>query len=150
MTAINFYHLTISTLSEALPKLLEKVLEANSRALVITDTDERAEEISKFLWTYHPQSFLPHGTKKDGRPLDQPIWISPNPTNENKANILVLTSDMGVSDLSSYQRCLDIFDGNNSESVALARVRWKTYKDQGHTPIYWQQDDSGKWQQTGI
>ncbi len=150
MTAINFYHLTINTLSEALPKLLEKVLENKLRALVVTDSEERSEEISKGLWTYHPQSFLPHGTKKDGRASEQPIWISAEPINENKADVLILTNDVSAPDVSSYQRVLDIFDGNNPESVTLARERWKTYKDQGHSPAYWQQDDNGKWQQASV
>jgi len=150
MTAINFYHLTSSTLFEALPKLLEKVVDNNLRALVLTDTEERAEEISKTLWIYRPQSFLPHGTKRDGRPLEQPIWISTTPLNENNATVLVLTADVEVPDVSPYGRCLEIFDGNNLESVQQARHRWKTYKNQGHTLAYWQQDLNGKWHQAGI
>ena len=47
--------------------------------------------------------------------------------------------------LAEFDRVFDLFDGNNSEAIAAARIRWKTAKEAGHTLIYWQQTDSS-WQ----
>ena len=65
MTEVSFYHLTARPLESALPRLLERTLESNSRAVVITSSDERVEMLDDLLWTYDPASWLPHGTKKN-------------------------------------------------------------------------------------
>jgi DNA polymerase-3 subunit chi len=47
--------------------------------------------------------------------------------------------------LADFDRVFDLFDGNSSETVAAARLRWKIAKEAGHTLTYWQQTDSS-WQ----
>jgi len=49
MTEIGFYHLQRSPLERALPKLLEKVLEAGKRAVVVARSDERVEQLNGIL-----------------------------------------------------------------------------------------------------
>ena len=60
MTEIAFYHLERSPLERALPKLLEKTLEAGKRALVVVGSVERVEAFDGLLWTYHQEAWLPH------------------------------------------------------------------------------------------
>ena len=52
MTDIAFYHLTRSPLEAALPKLLEKTLDAGKRAVVVAGSEERVENLNNALWTY--------------------------------------------------------------------------------------------------
>ena len=66
MTEVGFYHLTRSTLDEALPRLLEKAYAAGNRVLVRVGDPERLELLNRALWTYGKESFLPHGTRSDG------------------------------------------------------------------------------------
>ncbi len=75
MTAIQFYHLTATPLERALPKLLEKALAGGFRALLVAPSDERVEQLNQLLWTYDPNSFLPHGSVKDGHVDEQPILL---------------------------------------------------------------------------
>ena len=42
-TEVNFYHLTVSSLEEALPRLLAKTLQAGERAVVMLGSPERVE-----------------------------------------------------------------------------------------------------------
>jgi DNA polymerase-3 subunit chi len=44
-----------------------------------------------------------------------------------------------------FDRCLEIFDGNDDKAVISARTRWLTYKDAGYAPSYWQEDEAGGW-----
>ena len=76
LTEIGFYHLTRSTLEEALPRLLEKAYAAGNRVLVRVGDAERLELLNRALWTYGKDSFLPHGTRADGFPEDQPIYLT--------------------------------------------------------------------------
>ncbi len=146
MTAIGFYHLTTSPLERALPRLLEKVLEGHKRAVVLCGSEERLNFLNSSLWTLGKASFIPHGSAADGNAADQPIWLTTQDENPNSATFLVQTDGMDSPTLDSYERCLDLFDGNDEEAVAAARGRWKTYKDQGHEITYWKQTDSGGWE----
>lgn len=146
-TQISFYHLTSTPMQRALPKLLEKVVGGGHRALVLTTSEEEAEQLNQLLWTYDQDSFLPHGSLKDGRAEDQPILLSAETTPLNNANMLLVTNGQTVEQPEHFERVLDIFDGNNAEAVAAARTRWTTYKNAGHTLTYQQQTATGGWEQ---
>lgn len=145
MTEVAFYHLTSSSLEQALPKLLEKTLEAGKRALVRVGSAQRAEFLNGALWSYDPASWLPHGSAKDGAGADQPVWLTEGEDNPGEAGFLFLTDGVECADMSAFERCFELFDGTNSEAVDAARAHWKTYKDQGLELTYWQQTDSGGW-----
>ncbi len=146
MTEVNFYHLTRSTLEQALPRLLEKALQTGARAVVLAGSAERIEALNAHLWTYDPDSFLPHGSAKDGNAALQPIWLSTADENPNNATLLFLT-DGAVSDrIGEFARCFELFDGRDETAVEAARERWKQLKAAGHSIAYWQQNDRGGWE----
>jgi DNA polymerase-3 subunit chi len=147
MTEIRFYHLQSKRLEQALPEIAAKALEKKFRILVKAGSRERVEALDAALWTHDPASFLPHGYIKDGTEKDQPLFLTAEDENPNGADVLVLTDGAAAADISSYKLCLEIFDGNDEQAVDAARARWKQYKDAGHTIVYYQQDDGGKWQQ---
>jgi len=144
---VDFYHLHKWPLEQALPQLLKKARQAGHRVVVVAGSQDRIESLSGTLWTFDPNSWLPHGTVKDGYADSQPIWLTDHPENPNEATILVVTDGMIVDDLENYQRCLDLFDGNNRESVGAARDRWTAARAQGHELHYWQQTDRGVWEE---
>ena len=103
MTDISFYHLQKWPLEDALPKLLEKVSSSGMRAVIMAGSAERVEHISARLWTYKPESWLPHGSPADGRPADQPVWITTEDDNPNGSDVLVLTD--GTTSLPGCWKC---------------------------------------------
>jgi DNA polymerase-3 subunit chi len=143
MVDIRFYHLTRSNLEHVLPELLEKTLTRGWRAVVITGSDERAEALTHSLWTYNPNTFLPHGNAKDGHAADQPIWLTATDERPNEAEILFLTDGAESSRLGDYVRVCEIFDGNDDSALATARQRWATHKKTAHSLSYWQQNETG-------
>ncbi len=147
MAEIAFYHLQGMALGAALPKLLEKVLASDGRAVVMAGSEERAEALNTALWLYHPNSFLPHGSARDGHAAHQPVWITVEDENPNGANFLVLTDGAVSENVDGFERCLEIFDGADAEAVAAARDRWREYGDKGHTTRYWQQTEAGGWEE---
>ena len=74
VTEVLFYHLDRQPLERVLPDLLESCLERGWRAVVQVGSDERLEALDAHLWTYRDESFLPHGTEKDGRAAEQPVF----------------------------------------------------------------------------
>jgi DNA polymerase III subunit chi len=143
MTEIGFYHLTRSTLAQALPQLLARTLAAGQRALVLGSNVAGLDALSTALWAQ--PGWLPHGLASDGDPDLQPIWLTTEAEPLNGARYLFLVDGAETDRLTEYDRAFDLFDGNNPESVAAARIRWKAAKDAGHSLAYWQQTESS-WQ----
>ncbi|MBQ8482549.1 MAG: DNA polymerase III subunit chi [Alphaproteobacteria bacterium] len=149
MSRVDFYHLQKHSLDEVLPKLLLKAYASGKRIVVKIGNEERIEQMNSYLWTFQDESFLPHGSKKDGFAAEQPIWLTLQNDNPNKAEFLFLTegAEINPEELVSYERVFNIFDGNSKEYLNQARKLWKEYKDSGCEVFYWQQSDSGKWEQ---
>lgn len=144
---IRFYHLTATPLERALPQLLEKALGAGFHAVVKVADEAALDALNTQLWTYNPNSFLPHGGEKDGHASAQPIYLTRAEENPNGAKLLAVTDGSTSSAPESYERVLDLFDGSDENAVQAARTRWKTYKDAGYALQYWQQTESGGWTQ---
>jgi len=141
MTEIGFYHLTRSTLEQALPRLLGRVLSLQQRALVLCASEERLKSLDDALWTCVEPDWLPHGT---AHAPSQPIFLTmTDATPANGAQHLFLTEGVTSTHLAEYARAFDLFDGGDEQAVAAARARWSAAKAAGHTLTYWQQTPSG-------
>lgn len=145
MTEVSVYKLTVTPLEKTLPKLMEKVLQGGKRAVIVTPSKERVEVLNTLLWTYTTLTFLPHGSEVDGFAEHQPIWLTAQVENPNGAEVLVLCDGAEASSMDGFGRCLDLFDGNDTDSTAQARNRIQGYKAQGCSVNYWQQDSAGAW-----
>ena len=145
-TEVNFYHLTKSSLEDALPRLLVKTLQAGERAVVMLGSPERVDALNTHLWAYSEDSFLPHGSARDGEADRQPVWLTHLDENPNGAAFLFVADRARSDRLADYKRCFELFDGRDDSAVADSRERWKAYKAAGHTLAYWQQTASGGWE----
>ena len=146
-TEIFFYHLDRRTLEDVLPTLLQRSMEKGWRATVQATSEERIEALDSLLWAFSEESFLPHGTAKDGQGSVQPIYLTVGGDNPNQAQVRFLLDGAELDDASSYQRVVFIFDGRDPEAVTRARAQWQEARGSGHTVSYWQQDEDGRWQQ---
>ena len=146
MTEIAFYHLQRWPLEKALPRLLEKTLEAGKRAVVMAGSAERVEALNTHLWTYHRDSWLPHGSERDGNAEDQPVLLTTRDENPNGAAFLFLTDGATSARIAEFERSFELFDGNDPAAVEAARARWAAYSQAGHALTYWQQTQHGGWE----
>jgi DNA polymerase-3 subunit chi len=147
MSEIRFYHLQRASLEDALPRMLEVAYGRGDRAVVMAGSSERVEALAAHLWTYRPDSFLPHGTAKDGAAAAQPIYLTTEAENPNGAKLLFLCDGATRGDVSEFTTVCEMFDGNDELAVAAARDRWKSYKEAGHKLVYFQQSPAGKWEE---
>jgi len=147
MTQIGFYHLVRMPLEQALPRLLEKALGAGLRVVVMAGSAERVAFLDDRLWTYGDESWLPHGSARDGDAPAQPVWLTDSEENPNGATVLVACDGAEPARVGEFTRCLDLFDGNDPDAVAAARARWKRWKAEGHALVYYQQGERGGWEE---
>lgn len=146
MSEVLFYHLQRQPLEQVLPGLVEKCLERNWRVVVQLGSEERRDALDAHLWTYNDESFLPHGTVKDGHAAAQPVWLTTGDDNPNSATVRFLADGATAPDFAGYDRIVLLFDGNDPEAVDRARDEWKKIKAEGHDATYWQQSDRGRWE----
>lgn len=146
MTEVLFYHLQRQPLEQVLPGLLEKCLQRQWYVVVQVGSEERCAALDGHLWTYRQEAFLPHGTAKDGRAEDQPIYLTTTADNPNSATVRFLADGAETADFSGYERVVVLFDGNDREAADKARESWTAASAAGHDVTYWQQSERGRWE----
>ena len=138
---IDFYHLTAKPLEQVLPSICEKLLAGGERLLIVTG-DRQVESLDRVLWTYAPESFLPHG-RAGARDADQPILIGSEPAAANGARNIAIADGEWRDAALAFDRVFYFFDG---ATIDGARSAWKALKDrEGAERHYWKQDESGRW-----
>ncbi|MEO0398735.1 MAG: DNA polymerase III subunit chi [Pseudomonadota bacterium] len=152
MTEVLFYHLEHGRLETTLPGLLEKTLQRGWRAVVKCGDRDAVERLDEHLWVYADETFLPHSAvpvERDAAP--DPIWLTDGDVAGEARDLLFLV-DGALEDagkLSTYQRCVMIFDGRNEEAVSEARGFWKAAGAEGCAVTYWRQSPDGRWEKQG-
>lgn len=154
MVDVGFYHLQVASVETALPQLLGKCLERNWRAVVEVGDRQKVAQLDDHLWTFADAAFLPHASAVSANGMAeptadrQPVWITDEGDNPNKADVRFFVSGALPPDadpLDAYQRVILMFDGRDDGAVADARQVWKRLKGDGHSLSYWQQTDEGGW-----
>src|SRR2546430_4897987 len=150
MTEVLFYHLQNMSLESVLPPLLEKSLQRGWRVVVQSTSQERTETLDAHLWTYSEDSFMPHATWRAGDAQDQPIILSVEQGNPNRANVRFLIDSAALpADTDSYARAVLAFNGDDAAALAAARETWKNCKSRGFARTYRPADERGRWQRRG-
>jgi DNA polymerase-3 subunit chi len=136
---VDFYHLSASPLERVLPAICEKVLASGGRLLVVAGEGQLVT-LDEQLWTYTPDSFLPHGP--DG--ANQPVALSPEPVAANGARNVALADGVWREEALGFERAFYFF---GSDSLDDARAAWRGLKGRdGVESRYWKQVD-GRWVQ---
>ncbi len=151
MPEVWFYHLVGQKLENVLPVLLEKALQREWNVVVQFTSDERLGAMDEYLYTWSDESFLPHGSARDGDAEEHPIWLTLGNDNPNGAKLRICVDGARAEDAAkvggdTYDRIILIFDGGDDAALVDARAQWKALKTAGCTLSYWQQGETGGWE----
>ncbi len=146
---VRFYHLQRQSIEEALPLLVSRAYAAGYRQVLHFDDPGLAKTLDERLWTYDQDSFLPHGLAGGKHDAAHPILLTtgdaPEPVGDPCALIQVGAPRTPARD--GFARVMVMFDGRDPDQVQAARDYWRMLKDSDDELSYWQQSDSGKWEQ---
>lgn len=150
MVEISFYHHQSKRIEETLPKILATSLARGWRVVVQATSAGRLDALDRQLWAYEPESFLPHGGARDPSPQTQPIYLTCGDENPNDADVRVFLEGARIAPALSGAaapklRAILLFENGNEAEVVDARAQWRELRDAGHTLVYQQQDDNGRW-----
>lgn len=142
---VDFYHLTAQPLERVLPRIAERVVETGGRLLIVAESADQRGALDRLLWTYAPDSFLPHARADGEGDAAQPILITERPAAANAARNIALADGVWREEALGFDRAFHFFD---EDRIAQARAAWKALADRaGIERRYWKQNDSGRWEQ---
>jgi DNA polymerase-3 subunit chi len=102
--------------------------------------EELLAKLDEQLWTYAPDSFLPHGREGE----NQPILLSPEPVAANGARNIALADGVWRAEALAFDRTFYFF---GSDSLDAARTAWRALRGrEGVESRYWKQVE-GRWVQ---
>ncbi len=141
---VDFYHLTRSPLDRVLPSIAARLHGAGERLLLLSDDAGQRRHLDALLWTYAPDSFLPHAEAGAGDDALQAVLIASDPTPANAARNVAIVDGRWRDAALSFDRAFHFF---GEAHIAAARAAWKALSDRdGIERRYWRQGDGG-WEQ---
>jgi DNA polymerase III subunit chi len=113
-------------------RLLRKAQRQGYR-LLVTAPEPRLAELDALLWTFEPESFVPH-VRLPGAPegvaARTPIWLCEAVPAGAVPSVLVNLGAAAPASLAHFERVIEIVSHEVDEAQA-GRERWRVYKAQG-------------------
>lgn len=143
---VDFYHLTLMPLERVLPRIAERVAESGGRLLLVAGEAEARTRLDALLWSYAPESFLPHAQAGAGGDALQTVLIAASAAEAgNGARNVALADGIWRDEALGYDRAFHFFDETR---IGEARAAWKTLAGRdGVERRYWKQNEAGRWEQ---
>ena len=147
MSEIYFYHMTRTPLEATLPLLLTKSLQAGWKVLVRGRDAAQLKWLDEKLWLGDEAGFLAHGLAGGDHDAEQPVLLTTIPGNPHAANAIISVDGaaLDADEIAGLKRAMILFDGNDPDAVAQARIQWKTLTGAGLKAQYWAQE-GGAWE----
>ena len=153
MTAqeINFYQID-DVYAKSIAPLLIKAMDEGKKSFVFCSDSEKLAEIDKVLWQFSKTKFVPHVTNKETDIEEvsswerQPILLSDEEDNKNKADYLVLIDEPSQEFIAKFSR---VFYFYTDEDVAKAKKFAKNFAKDGQKVKSFKKSD-GKWQEVKL
>ena len=141
---VDFYHLTRSPLDRVLPRIAQRLHDDGERLLLLSENADQRRHLDMLLWSYAPDSFLPHAEAGTGDDARQAVLIASEPTDANAARNVAIVDGRWRDEALTFDRAFHFF---GEDHIAAARAAWKGLADREDVERrYWRQGDGG-WEQ---
>lgn len=123
----NFYQVDEDGIIKSLAPLLLKILEEKKRVIIFCDNQVQINEMDNSLWSYGRNKFIPHVTIFDRNfTFDrQPILISNEERNLNKADYLIFLSEVSKEFSTQFSRVFYFFESHNYNSAKILMDKFR-------------------------
>jgi DNA polymerase-3 subunit chi len=137
MTRIDFYILDTTTpqsREKFACRLIEKVHHQGHHVFVQSHEVQHAELFDELLWSFKPESFVPHALSDSNEAKDCSVIIagSTSAKADNQINDVLINFKPTVPEsFSQYSRVVEIVNKKDDSSIE-GRNRYSYYKDRGY------------------
>ncbi|HTQ98939.1 MAG TPA: DNA polymerase III subunit chi [Candidatus Acidoferrum sp.] len=134
MAKVNFYLLKQDSLQAVLAlccKLAEQQARQGQQVFILADSGETAQDMDRLLWSFTPDSFVPHVLAGDALAGQTEVIIGVSATDAGNATCIL---NLGTEPVAVHAglNAIAEFVPNDETAKAQSRVRWNHYKQLGH------------------
>lgn len=130
MTKVDFHILSVNQFDDAAQyvcRLAEKAWRAGHQVLIHCD-DVWADRLNEALWSFRPESFVPHGLLTDG---EAPVNITSSEACGTHHDVLINLSHQQPNSFSRFKRLIEVVFEEDELKVAK-RAHYKFYQERGY------------------
>lgn len=130
MISIDFYTHCADPLKVAV-QITAKAWAQHGAVRIITPDEAMTAALDALLWQWPATGFMPHCRLSHALAGETPILIDHVEEHHGPAAVLVNLQSRPPSFFARFERLAEIV-GDDSESMAAGRERWKFYKERGY------------------
>lgn len=118
-----------ATAEQAVPRLAAYYHEQNLRVLILAVDQARAQKWDELLWSFEPASFLPHARAEAPQAPDEPVLITTELVNLNKAQVLILADQGREVSPEAFGRVVELIPLEEGPNLEACRERFRNYRN---------------------
>lgn len=130
MTRVDFFF-NVPDKASHVVNLSSRATQRGRRLMVLTSTQQAAEQLGSFLWNNPPTGFLPHCHATHPRAAETPVIIDWRHEPLLHDDILINLDSQYPPFFSRFRRLIEIV-GLEDDDRASARERYRFYRDRGY------------------
>lgn len=142
MTHVDFHIQLPDKLAYAC-RLVRKAYRAERRVLVWCDDPVQLAAFDQLLWTFSAGEFIPHVAASDPLAPDTPVLLAADAPELAHHDVLVNLGSRTPPNFSRFERLIELVS-NQEDDRALARERFRFYRDRGYPMQTHQAGHDGK------
>jgi len=112
-------------------RLIEKAYTQGHHIYVHTDNAEQAEQLDQLLWSFRPDSFVPHQMMDEAMQEDCPVLIGHDTPPPRLMNLLINLSPEQPLFFSQFERVAE-FINDDTDTKNQGRERYRFYQQRGY------------------
>lgn len=111
-------------------RLAEKAWQQGYRVFMHTSSEFDAQQLDDLLWTFRPESFVPHAIANDPRGKELPVLVGCGEAPRLTLDVLINLTEAVPDYFGRFERLAEIVQPSD-EQRASARRRYRHYREQG-------------------
>ena len=134
MTRVEFYIFGETTPGDRLGlacRLSQKAVERGRTLHIHAAGEEQARLLDERLWTFRPESFVPHALAGSDEAEASPVVIGHGADPDGPHDVLINLAGEVPPFFSRYERVIEIVD-HDAEQKLRARDHYRFYRDRGY------------------
>ncbi|WP_075184605.1 DNA polymerase III subunit chi [Teredinibacter haidensis] len=134
MTRIDFYILQKSEVAARhhfACRLVDKAVSQGNRVMIATNNEDESQLVDELLWSFRPESFVPHGQLTDHNADKSAVIISHEDDDPGHHHLLVNLRNNVPPEFSRFKRLAEIVV-QETRVLETTRQHYTFYKSRGY------------------
>ncbi len=131
-TQVIFIELSVPRKNRYICDITEKLYEEGKTVHIFTAQKETALQLSRDLWVWKPDSFVPHavyfGREEEKTVFEEPVVVL-NKLLSTRADVLILHDPLPPEQVKSFELVIDFAEIYEKQKHIESRQRFKAFRD---------------------